>query len=199
MSAPAVARKKFHRIVADLLPLAVPIESLTLDPRNARLHGSRNLESIRASLAQFGQRKPIVVNEDGTVEAGNGTLESVIALGWTHIAVVRVKDDPATAAAFSIADNRSAELAEWDADRLAELMRSIRADEENDAQSTALLAATGYNEAEIKKLIEGPQNVDGDNFEPIVEHLIVVECQGETAQRTLYERLTAEGFACKIM
>ena len=38
----------------------VPIDSLHLDPANVRSHGPRNLEAIQASLARFGQQKPIV-------------------------------------------------------------------------------------------------------------------------------------------
>ena len=53
------------------------------------------------------------------VEAGNGTLQAALASGWQYIAVVLVEDDPKTARGFSLADNRTAELAEWDLDLLA--------------------------------------------------------------------------------
>ena len=51
----------------------VAIESLELDPNNARKHSKRNLDAIAASLEKFGQRKPIVIH-NGVVIAGNGTL-----------------------------------------------------------------------------------------------------------------------------
>ena len=93
----------------------VPISSLTLDPTNARKHSETNLRAIANSLKRFGQRKPIVV-QGSTVLAGNGTLEAARSLGWMEIAIVKVPDewDAQTAKAFAIADNRSAELAEWD-------------------------------------------------------------------------------------
>jgi ParB-like chromosome segregation protein Spo0J len=93
----------------------VAIGSLNLDPQNARKHSSRNLEAIKASLEKFGQRKPIVVH-NGVVIAGNGTLEAAKSLGWKEIAVsVCPADwDSETAKAYALADNRSAELAEWD-------------------------------------------------------------------------------------
>ena len=105
----------------------VPIDSLTLDPRNARKHGRRNLDAIRASLEQFGQRRPLVVRQDGQVIAGNGTLVAIRDLRWTEVAITRVPagwtDDQVRA--YALADNRTAELAEWDdvvlADMLAEL------------------------------------------------------------------------------
>ena len=93
----------------------VTIESLKLDPNNARKHSKRNLDAIAASLNKFGQRKPIVVHKD-TVIAGNGTLEAAKSLGWKEIGITRCPDDwdDDTAKAYALADNRSSELAEWD-------------------------------------------------------------------------------------
>jgi site-specific DNA-methyltransferase (adenine-specific) len=93
----------------------VTIESLTLDPNNARKHSKRNLDSIAQSLVKFGQRKPLVVHR-GVVLAGNGTLEAARSIGWTEIEVTYVPDDwdSDTAKAYALADNRSSELAEWD-------------------------------------------------------------------------------------
>jgi DNA modification methylase len=93
----------------------VIIESLSLDPNNARKHSKRNLDAIAASLNKFGQRKPIVVHQN-TVIAGNGTLEAAKTLGWTEISISRCPADwdTDTAKAYALADNRSAELAEWD-------------------------------------------------------------------------------------
>ena len=92
----------------------VAIESLTLDPNNARKHSKRNLDAIKESLSKFGQRKPIVVH-NGVVIAGNGTLEAAKTLGWKEIGVSVCPDDwdADTAKAYALADNRSSELAEW--------------------------------------------------------------------------------------
>lgn len=93
----------------------VPIGSLSPYPENVRLHGEENLDAIRRSLERFGQVKPLVVH-DGTVVAGNGTLDAAKALGWKKISIVRVPEDwdRSRAMAYAIADNRTAELAEWD-------------------------------------------------------------------------------------
>ena len=113
-------------IIEQLLPLARPIDELQPDPANARTHGPKNLDAIKASLTRYGQRKPIVVRAaDMIVEAGNGTLEAAKALGWSEIAAVIVDDDPTTATGYAIADNRTAELAEWDDDALSKLLESV--------------------------------------------------------------------------
>ena len=91
------------------------VADLSFDPENARSHSPQNLEAIKGSLAEFGQRKPIVLNADGVVVAGNGTLQAAISLGWSEIDTVSVPPDwtPEQVKAFAIADNRTAELAEW--------------------------------------------------------------------------------------
>jgi hypothetical protein len=96
-------------------------DSLKPDSRNARKHSLRNIEAIAASLEKFGQQKPIVVTTDGVVLAGNGTLEAARTLGWKQISVTTAPADwdEATAKAYALADNRTAELAEWDDQVLA--------------------------------------------------------------------------------
>jgi site-specific DNA-methyltransferase (adenine-specific) len=104
----------------------VQITKLTLDPKNARKHSQRNLDAIAASLVRFGQRKPLVVHR-GVVLAGNGTLEAARSLGWTEIEVAEVPDDwdMDTAKAYALADNKTAELAEWDESELAKQLLEL--------------------------------------------------------------------------
>ena len=94
----------------------VAISSLTPDSRNARTHDGRNIDAIAASLDKFGQRKPIVVTANKMVIAGNGTLKAARKLGWTEIVVAQAPEDwdEPTIRAYALADNRSAELADWD-------------------------------------------------------------------------------------
>jgi site-specific DNA-methyltransferase (adenine-specific) len=106
------------------------IADLTLDPNNARQHDEKNLKAIQGSLTQFGQRKPIVITEAGTIVAGNGTVEAAKRLGWTDIEVVRVPSDwtEAQVKAFAIADNRTAELANWNQEVLTSQLLELEAE-----------------------------------------------------------------------
>jgi len=98
-----------------------PIDSLKRDPENARTHDKRNIDAIASSLDKFGQRKPLIVTPVGTILAGNGTWAAAKQLGWSEITVsVTPADwDYATAKAYALADNRTAELADWDTSVLA--------------------------------------------------------------------------------
>lgn len=105
----------------------IPITQLSLDPNNARRHSEKNIEAIAASLEKFGQRKPIVSHR-GVIIAGNGTVEAAKTLGWTEITVAEVPEDwdLDTAKAYALADNRSAELAEWDETVLAKQLIELQ-------------------------------------------------------------------------
>jgi DNA modification methylase len=122
------------------------ITELSLDPSNVRKHSRRNLDAIKASLRKFGQQKPIVVDVKGIVLAGNGTLTAAQELGWTEIQIVRTELAGVEATAFAIADNRTAELAEWEEDKLSQVLQSLKVEDAD------LLAATGYDAAEVDKM-----------------------------------------------
>jgi len=123
----------------------IPLADLSLDPSNVRKHSRRNLDAIKASLRKFGQQKPIVVDAKGIVLAGNGTLIAAQELGWTEIQIVRTELAGVEATAFAIADNRTAELAEWEEDKLAQVLQSLKVEDAD------LLAATGYDPNEFSK------------------------------------------------
>ena len=107
----------------------LPISSLIPDPNNVRQHDEKNLSAIKGSLAKFGQQKPIVIDEKNVVIAGNGTLESAKALGWTEINCVRSDLKTMTEkTAFALADNRTAELATWNMDALGSELLSLQDD-----------------------------------------------------------------------
>ena len=99
----------------------IKIASLTPDPQNARTHDDTNLKAIQGSLKEFGQRKPIVITQDNTIAAGNGTVAAAKELGWTEIQAVRVPADwdADRIKAFALADNRTAELASWNPEVMA--------------------------------------------------------------------------------
>ena len=127
--------------------LAVEIDSLVPDPRNARTHSERNIKAIEDSLRLHGQRKPVVVQlPSRIVRAGNGTMEAARALGWTEIAAVMIEESDADAMAFAIRDNRTAELAEWDLEVLAEDMHTM-------SDSGVVLESLGFEAFEYETLL----------------------------------------------
>lgn len=140
------------------------LDALICDPANVRKHDQRNLDAIKASLQRFGQQHPIIVDAAGVIRAGNGRYMAMRALGWSECDIVRTDLSGSEATAFAIADNRTAELAEWDEDALAQQLAALQIEDE------ALALATGYDAKEIEALagafdigsIDAPQLADGD-------------------------------------
>jgi DNA modification methylase len=141
-----------------LKPLATPVEELKSLEGNPR---RGDVEAVAKSLAKFGQRKPIVINSDGTVLAGNHTLAAARELMWTHLAAVRVDDDDATAKAYALADNRTGQLGGFDEADLAQMMADV-ADVDPE-----LLEAASYTEAEMNRLLESLNEAAGDDDDPV--------------------------------
>jgi len=139
------------------------ITNLIFDPANARSHSEQNLEAIKRSLETFGQRKPIVLNSKDVVVAGNGTLQAARDLGWTEIDTVSVPEDwtEEQVKAFAIADNRTAELADWNSEQLSLTLSDLE-------DSGWDLKDLGFTKTELKDLLteaEHEANLsDGDAY-----------------------------------
>ena len=131
------------------------VADLSLDPANVRTHDERNLAAIRASLLRFGQQEPIVVDAKGMVVAGNGRLTVARELGWETIEVVESDLDALGLTAFGIASNRTAELAGWDTDALAAVLRVLA------AEDGPTLEATGFDASALAQALTQP-DADGN-------------------------------------
>tara|TARA_R100001086_G_scaffold218584_2_gene135313 strand:- start:1581 stop:2099 length:519 start_codon:yes stop_codon:yes gene_type:complete len=142
--------------------VTIPLSDLNLDPANVREHPSRNVDAIRASLAAFGQQKPIVVDPSNVVVAGNGTVEAARQLNWVNIEAVKTDLEGAQRVAFAIADNRTSELGRWSSD-LGSALAGLKSDGGIDE------ILTGFSPNEIEALILGVQ--PPDDFPSIDENI----------------------------
>ena len=134
-------------VAEPLRPLLVPLASVHRNPANTRQHPLRNIEVIKASLARFGQRKPIVVQKEGmVVRAGNGMHQAAEELGWDSIAALVVDEAAVEAAAFEIVDNRSSEASCWNDPALAAQLQALR-------DSQVSIEGLGFDEDEFADLL----------------------------------------------
>ena len=61
-----------------------PLTELHPPERNVRMHTDKQLKEFRRSVEMFGQIRPIVVDESGTILAGNGLFETLCSMGRTE-------------------------------------------------------------------------------------------------------------------
>ena len=86
------------------------------------------VDAVAASIRDFGFRKPIVVDAAGVILCGHTCFEAARRLGLEQVPVHVAADlSPEQAKALRIADNKTAELAEWDWDLLADELRDLEA------------------------------------------------------------------------
>jgi len=145
-------------------------------------------------LAKFGQQKPVVIDDKNIILAGNGTVAAAKELGWKSINAVRsnlISEVQKTA--FAIADNRTAELADWDEGVLTQHLLSLQAEDFD-------LGDIGFDDLDLKKILgDGdeslPENIEAGK----PEWLIVIECDDESHQGSLFDELQQRGEKCKIM
>ena len=99
---------------------AIPISQVKPNSRNSRTHSAKQIRQIANSIVAFGFRNPLLVSEDGELIAGHGRYQAAKLLGLAKVPVIVVAGlSPAKRRALAIADNKIAENAGWDRERLA--------------------------------------------------------------------------------
>ena len=123
-----------------------PISKLKPYEENPRLN-DKAVEKVAASLREFGFRQPIVADPDNVIIAGHTRWKAAKKLGLKQVPVHTVTNlTPEQIRAYRIADNRTAEEAEWDNEALVRELVKL-----SDANFS--LELTGFDEAEIAKLM----------------------------------------------
>lgn len=98
----------------------MPISQIKPNARNSRTHSAKQIRQIVDSIIAFGFASPLLVSEDLEVIAGHGRYLAAMQLGLEKVPVVVIAGlSPARRRALAIADNRIAQSAGWNRDRLA--------------------------------------------------------------------------------
>ena len=131
-----------------LVELRSPTE-LTPYPGNPRLNDA-GVDAVARSIQEFGFRQPIVVDRQGVIIVGHTRHKAALKLGLASVPVhVAEGLTDAQIRAYRIADNQTAQLSEWDDEKLAaELMELAKQDYDLDL--------TGFSADEIAGYIDGP-------------------------------------------
>lgn len=124
---------------------AVRMDTLKLDPDNARKHGETDIGAIAKSLESFGQQTPIVIDASKTIVKGNGTYLAAMRLGWETIDVIQTRLTGEQLRAYAIADNQTALLSEWDEPKLIAQLKEL--------EDTQWAESLGFPDDELQELL----------------------------------------------
>ena len=108
------------------------ITSLVGDHKNARRRTDRSSQLIKESLQKYGAARSIVIDEENRILAGNGTVEGAKAAGLKNVRIIETDGSEVIAVrrtglsedekvGLALADNRTGDLSEWDAEMLHQL------------------------------------------------------------------------------
>ena len=128
-------------------------------------HNPRTNEStaykLKKSIEEFGFKNPIILDEHDVIVCGHARFKAAMMLGMDEIPCIYASgltDDEIKA--FRIADNKTAEIAGWDYDKLCDEMRDLM-------QSGFEMALTGFSEAEQYTYLQDdmmPDRPDTDEY-----------------------------------
>lgn len=97
----------------------LPIDEIIPYERNPRKNDGA-VEAVAASIREFGFKVPIVIDAQNVIVTGHTRHKAARKLGLTECPCIRADDlTPEQVRAYRLADNKVAELAEWDFDLLA--------------------------------------------------------------------------------
>jgi DNA modification methylase len=117
------------------------------------------VDAVAGSIAEFGFKNPIIVDRNNVIIAGHTRLLAARKLGLDQVPVIRAEDlTEKQVKAFRIADNKTAELSEWDDELLAMELEGLED------------MFTGFSDDEIDALLnqDGPAGVIEDDFEVVL-------------------------------
>jgi ParB-like chromosome segregation protein Spo0J len=129
--------------------------------KNPRINDSA-VDAVAKSIQTFGFNVPILYDQHMMIVAGHVRWKAAKKLGLTAVPGIQLSLTRAQREAFAVADNKTADIADWDYDVLGEILKGLP-EEEIDMDSL------GFNEAELDAILKPVEDFDWDQFKQDLE------------------------------
>ena len=152
-------------------------------PGNPRKNDSA-VDAVAESIRQCGYVAPIIVDEEDVILAGHTRYKALQKVGYTEAQVI-VKEGltEEQKKKYRLLDNKTNELASWDFELLAQELEGL--------DFGSLDLDWGLGEVESDPV----ERKDVAMHETIS---VVVDCKDDEEAEVLFNRLTEEGYECRI-
>jgi hypothetical protein len=121
------------------------------NPENPRVHSKEQIKQIAQSIENFGLVAPLLIDRNLRLIAGHGRAEALKLLGIRKVPTICLEHlSESKARAFTIADNRLAEIASWDNQKLAKQFKIL-----TEITLDFSPESTGFAMGEIDMIMEG--------------------------------------------
>jgi ParB-like chromosome segregation protein Spo0J len=169
------------RKVTDLIPYV----------NNSRTHSEEQVTQIASSIKEFGFTNPILIDEEGGIIAGHGRLMAAKKLGLTEVPTIALEGlTEAQKKAYVIADNKLALNAGWEIDLLKVELNAL---DELDFD----LSLLGFDDVELAKMFDNDEpELNEQEYSEVFN--VIVECENESQQEKIFNRLDSEGYKCRV-
>lgn len=164
----------------------LPPESLTPYEGNARVHEEYDINAIKQSITDTGFNDPIGIwGENNLIVEGHGRRIAAMELGLNSVPCIRLDHmTEEQRKEYALVHNKTAELSRWDFGKLEEELASLKIDM-SDFEFT--IETTKEPEQKERKEAKYSDSIS-----------VIVECDNDEQAEEVYNRLTEEGYTCRI-
>lgn len=146
----------------------MPLSTLKRPERNVRMHTEKQLKEFERSVSMFGQIRPIVVDDERTILAGNGLYETLLRMGWEEADVLQMKGlTENQKKKLMLADNKIFGLGVDDLDSFDAFLIDLKDDLDIPGFDEDLLRSMVSQAGEVTEKLQEYGTLDADEIEEI--------------------------------
>lgn len=153
---------------------------------NAKEHPAEQVEQIKKSIQQFGFNDPIAVWHDNEIIEGHGRLMAALELKIAKVPIIRLDNlTDEQRRAYMLVHNKLTMNSDFNLDLLQMELDDILNIDMKD-----------YGFDLLKDLEDEVNEAKEVNYEEKIS--VVIDCKDEEEAETIFNKLTEEGYECRI-
>jgi len=169
----------------------VNVKIVELKPyvKNAKKHPENQIELLKKNIEKFGFTTPILIDEKNNVIAGHGRLIVMQGLNKEEIPCVRMENlSNEEVKALRLADNRIAEMGDWDMDLVIEELKEL---------SSENLDLTGFDLSQLALDPDPLKNNHNQSLDDVFR--VYIDCESEDESKNIFDILQGMNLNPKIL